>query len=215
MAEKFHPNSDNELIPAVPAELSKDDDDITEYIHVNSLDALKARFGSAEEDESIRNQGFELAKPSGLIRKPRPESSVMFADTDISKNDIDTEAETKLSKIFDSAKSEHDNDNVTFSDLELSNKAEGEKEKEKEKEKETETTQDKPAKKETKTVVVDEDSDEEVTQIVRKYNTHTKVIFSDESLDDGIKRNSDSELEELFDNTEKGRKFKLWSRKKK
>ena len=207
MAEKFHPDSDNELIPLVPAELSKDDDDITEYIQVNSLDALKARFGSAEEDENIRNQGFELAKPSGLIRKPRPESSVVFADTNIEKNDINTDTDTELSKVFDSAKSEHDNDNVTFSDLKLSGTTE--------KNEEPKNNPVKPVEKKTKTVVVDEDSDEEVTQIVRKYNTHTKVIFTDESLDDGIKRNSDSELEGLFDNAEKGRKSRLWSRRKK
>lgn len=210
MAEKFHPNSDNELIPAVPAELSKDDDDITEYIHVNSLDALKARFGSAEEDESIRNQGFELAKPSGLIRKNRPENNIEFSDTNINKDDIKTDADTELSKVFDSARSGHDNDNVAFSDLKLNTQPKG-----KDNIPDTEQTQDKSTERKTKTVIVDEDSDEEVTQIVRKFNTHTKVIFSDESLDDGIKRNSDSELEGLFDNAEKGRKFKLWSRKKK
>lgn len=210
MAEKFYSDSDNNLIPAVPTELSKDDDDITEYIHFNSLEALKARFGSAEEDENIRKQGFELAKPSGLIRKSRPESGIAFSDTDIKKNDINTDSDTELSKVFDSAKSEHDNDNVTFSDLELNSTDE-----EKYKKPEEKAEPDKPAEKKTKTVVIDEDSDEEVTQIVRKYNTHTKVIFSDESLDDGIKRNSDSELEGLFDNAEKGRKSRLWSRKKK
>lgn len=48
-----------------------------------------------------------------------------------------------------------------------------------------------------------------------KFNTHTKVVFVDENLDDGIKRNSDTELEALFTEKPHERRAKLWSRRKK
>ena len=194
MAENIKP--ENEIPEEITAELSKNDD-IVEYIQENSLEALKARFGTAEEDESIRNEGFELATSGGLFIKPRPENLYQYAAGEVNpKEDISTDSESELSKVFESTKSEHDNDNVTFGDLEIGKP-----------ETKAEETTEKPAE--------EPESDEEEIQIVKKYNTHTKVIFSDENLDDGIKRNSDSELEDFFTNEEKGRKRRLWSPKKK
>lgn len=215
MAAKKTPKTDNdEFENNLPAKLSKEDA-LDEYFKDNSIDALKARFGVAEEDESIRSEGFELAKTGGLIRRPKPEAVMQYSENETAK--IPTKIDSDLSKVFDSAKSEHDNDNVFFSDLNLK--------KGKEEKPVPEEIPEKPKRRpgrprkvpvvEEKVKKENEDSDEEITQIVKKYNTHTKVIFVDESLDDGIKRNSESELEELFADNEKGRKSKLWSRRKK
>lgn len=216
MAENIKP--ENEIPEEITAELSKNDD-IVEYIQENSLEALKARFGTAEEDESIRNEGFELATSGGLFIKPRPENLYQYAAGEVNpKEDISTDSESELSKVFESTKSEHDNDNVTFGDLEIGKpetKAEETTEKPAE-EPEKEVKKPGRKRKTTQKITIEEpESDEEEIQIVKKYNTHTKVIFSDENLDDGIKRNSDSELEDFFTNEEKGRKRRLWSPKKK
>lgn len=217
MAAKKTTKSDSiELSKNLPAKTSAKGD-TTEPVQINSIDSLKARFGVAEEDASIRNEGFELAKTGGLIRRPKPEAIPMYAEKETTK--IPTDSGSELSKVFDSAKSEHDNDNVYFSDLEIK------KEESKEEKPVSEEIPEKPKRRPgrpRKVPAVEEpaaeeksDSDEEITTVVKKYNTHTKVIFVDESLDDGIKRNSDSELEELFVSEEKGRKSKLWSRRKK
>jgi len=294
MAEKKTPKKDKneEYISVVPAEASGDDD-LIGYIRVNSLDALKARFGAAEEDEKIRSEGFELAKSGGLIRKPRPETDIQFYSHEANpKDDIPDDKASDLSKVFDSAKSEHDNDNIDFGDLGLKEpekekvtepekpfeevpeekpkrkrrtKAEIEADKEaeaaakSEAEKESKAKSTSKAKKgeaetkpktkstaktkteskeETKTeppkrtrkkkepgkeavpeaiseTEPDNISDDEEIQIVRKFKTNTRVIFVDETLDDGIKRNTESELEGLFEIKTKEKKRSFWSRFKK
>ncbi len=237
MAEMMVPfPDDEELNNAIAAELSKNDD-IVDYIQVNSLEALKARFGAAEEDESIRSEGFELAKKGGLVRKPRPDEIDMpYLDMNQPvKNDIKTEKETGLSKVFENAKSEHDGDNVMFSDLDIN--SENKRTEEKPAEKTAEKKEEKPAeedpaeppkrkrgrprknplpeKPEEKKEEAEAKSIPAVSIIPEKYDTHTEIIFIDESLDDGIKRNSENELEALFNNNGRRKVSKLWNRKKK
>lgn len=249
MADMFVPfnESDEEMLEkSIAAELSKNDD-IVEYIHENSLEALKNRFSSADEDENIRNEGFGLAKKGGLIRKPHPDSIMPYMNREIPpKEDIPTDSESDLSKMFDMAKSEHDSDNVMFSDLgNDSAKAEEEKPKEEVQEKPAEPVEETPKdppkrkrgrprknplpeeaseKKEKKEAKNEEapaekapennDSNEQYV-LTPKYNTNTKIIYVNENLDDGIKRNSESELENLFSNERKGKVFGLWRKIKK
>lgn len=238
MADKIVPSfdGDEELEEVIAAELSKNDD-LVDYIQENSLDALKARFGAAEEDDRIRNSGFELAKKGGLIKKPKPENVIVpyGAEYVRKSEDIQTESESELSKMFNATKSEYDSTTVEFEDLRLNKKPE-KKEVKTETKTETEAkpepkAEEPPAppkrkrgrprknplppepveeKKEEKTA-----SDDEEYQLVKKYNTHTKVIFVDEYIDDGIKRNSESELENLFNGSSDERRRKLWSPRKK
>ena len=236
--KKTEKKPETEVEEAITAEPSKNSE-IAEY-NPTGLEALKARFGVAEEDENIRNEGFELATSGGLFIKPRPENLYQYAAGEVNpREDISTDSDSELSQVFDSAKSEHDNDNVYFADLEIG-KPEEENIEEKAEEKSAkpakktgktaekapeetpgnseEEEEKKPARKRrtSKKITIEEpDSDEEEIQIVKKYNTHTKVIYVNEELDDGIKRNSDEELEDFFTDEEKGRKFKLWSPKKK
>ena len=63
--------------------------------------------------------------------------------------------------------------------------------------------------------VPEEKSENEQYVLTPKYNTNTKIIYVNENLDDGIKRNSENELEALFNNNERGKVSKLWNRKKK
>lgn len=236
MAETMVPfQDDEELESAIAAELSKNDD-LVDYIQVNSLEALKARFGAAEEDESIRNEGFELAKKGGLVRKPRPDEIEMpYLDMNTPvRDDVPTDTGSELSKMFENAKSEHDSDNVMFSDLDINS----EKRKPEEKTEAAKSTETKPAEevpaeppkrkrgRPRKNPLPPENPEEKKQEsepksiavesiIPAKYDTHTEIIFIDESLDDGIKRNSETELESLFNNNEKGKVSRLWNRKKK
>lgn len=239
MADMYVPSFEDEenAEKAITANVSKNDD-LAEYVPSN-LEALMARFGVAEEDEKIRNEGFELAEKGGLIRKPRPSdvTGYYMSGRIDSRDDISTETDSELSKVFDSAKSQHDSDNVNFGDLELKKSekaAEGKNEAEQPEKKEEAVPAEPPKKKRGRprknplpeeTPVQEKEpelppepektpeNENETTEIVKKYNTHTKVIFSDESIDDGIKRNSDDELEAIF-RKGSGRR-KLWSRKKK
>ena len=261
------PFDDDEELNVTPT--AKKQDDVDEVSMSESFAALMARFGEAEEDQKIREEGFELAQKGGLIRKPRPEDKMgYYMSGAVDKRDeIKTDADSELSRVFDSAKSEHDSDGVDFSDLEIKDAPEAIEPKIPEKEEEpvveepaveeTEEVPEEPPKKkrgrprknplpeeapeaEKKSEekaeekieeaivkkeapkketaeppaasVISEDENETV-EMVRKYNTHTKVIFVDNSIDDGIKRNSDEELDSLFNN-EKGRK-RSWLRRKK
>lgn len=248
MADMIVPFQDDneELENVIAAELSKNDD-LVDYIQVNSLEALKARFSEAEEDENIRSEGFELAKKGGLIRKPHPnEESVMpYMSQNISpKDDIPAEKSSELSSVFEATKSEHDSDNVLFSELDInapSVQPEIKTEEKAEEKKSEEPTSEEPPKKKrgrprknplseeapaeppkeekeqnkkTEAEAVKKDDDSEYV-LTPKYNTHTEIIYVDESLDDGIKRNSDEELEALFNNNGKGKISKLWRKIKK
>ena len=260
MADNFIPPFDDEEVLNNAPAAKKSAEDVDEVSMSKSFAALMARFGEAEEDEKIREEGFELAQKGGLIRKPRPEDKMGYymSGTVDKRDEIRTDADSRLSKVFDSAKSEHDSDGVDFSDLKINDApkpAEPEAPKKKEEpaaekaeeapaeppkrkrgrprknplpeeapaeEKKTEKKTEKKAEEKeppkAENIVIPAisiaDADEnETVEMVRKYNTHTKVIFVDDSIDDGIKRNSDEELNSLFNN-EKGRK-RSWLRRKK
>lgn len=303
MADTKKRNADNtDITPfAVPAELSKDKN-LDEYIQPSSLDLLKARYGAIEEDENIKNEGFELAKKSGLIRKQRPESQIYgyFSGPVNPKDEIRTDVDSPLAQVFDVTRSEFDSDAVSFSDISFEQekkdaeiKAEDapvevempkrkrttkateeaadveEKPKRKkttktaedvtpaeEKPKKTRTTKaaekdaeadEKPKRtRTTKTTAKDEVTEEKPKRTTKKltevvgeidsnisieepatpppvinnrygFDTHTRVIYIDESADDGIQRNSEEELSSLFNpaNSNKKRRRLPWLRRKK
>lgn len=186
-------NTETVYIPDAVVEVI-DTDDIIEYIQPSSLEALKARYGEAEEDEQIRSEGFELARKSGLIRRTKPEeTSFEYYSVPTSKNDIRTDVDSSLSDVFDSTKSEFDADTISFEDI---------------------ATDARPLSPATPPA-----SPEAVRATGNRYgyDTHTTVIYYDESADDGIRRNSEAELTSAFvsdSDKQKRRKFP-WSRKKK
>lgn len=322
MADTKKRNADNtDITPfAVPAELSKDNN-LDEYIQPSSLDLLKARYGAIEEDEDIRNDGFELAKKSGLIRKQRPESQIYgyFSGPVNPKDEIRTDVDSPLAQVFDVTRSEFDSDTVSFSDISFEQEkkdaeikaeeapVEVEKPKRKrttkaveeaaeveEKTKRKRTTkaaeetaelEEKPKRKRTtktteevaeveekpkrkrstktteevaeveekpkrtrttKAVAQAEVTEEKPKRTTKKltevvgeidsdisveesappppvinnrygFDTHTRVIYIDESADDGIQRNSEEELSSLFDpvNSNRKRRRLPWLRRKK
>lgn len=236
----------------VPAELAPNDN-LEEYIQPSSLELLKARYAAIEESEEVRNEGFELAKKSGLLKKQRPENPIYgyYSSPVNPKDEIRTDVDSPLSKVFDTTRSEFDANAVSFSDISLeqekkdaeikSEKAAAEVEKPKKKRttrataeaEATEVTEDKPKKpRSTKKFeeIIPEPAPEAVEETHAEgeapaptnlnrygYDTHTRVIYVDESADDGIKRNSEEELSSLFtvDDNQKKRRLIPWSRKKK
>ena len=170
-------------------------EDLVEYIESANLSDLKAKYAAAEEDEDIRNEGFGLAQ-TGFFRRNRPVEQSSPIDYNprevISRSEMEKTFVPKLANQFSSAQSEYDNDAVSFSEIDLNssdNESNGE-------EKE-------PAKKTSwlgslrKRKNADNDA-AQTSSMSKTYNTNTKVVYIDENTDDGIKRNTDSEVESLF-----------------
>ncbi len=185
-----------------PAELTVEDD-LTEYIQPSNLELLKARYAAVEEDEQIRNEGFEAIKKGGLIKKARPESAVFgyYSSSAAPKDEIRTDVDSPLSKVFDETKTEHDADTVSFGDIELSS--------------DNSTTAE---------IEADASDPQEKSPLVQSdapnrygFDTHTRVIYVDDSADDGIKRNTDDELSAAFNADDSGKKRRRlpWSAKRK
>lgn len=239
MAENKKFNSDEvEVIEsAIAAELTRNDD-IVEYIQPSNLERLKARYAAVDEDETIRNEGFELAKKGGLIKKQRPESTAFdyLAAPVNPRDEIRTDVNSPLSKVFDSTKSEFDADIASFGDISINKSLPEIKEEPKAEIKEEPAPEIKPEEppkrkrgRPRKNPLPPEPKVEEPAPeptpveppptINNRYgfDTHTRVIFVDESADDGIKRNSDEELSSAFvdDTNTKKRRLLFWSRKKK
>lgn len=194
LPEIIVPDAEVQTEPVKKSEPIAVADDIVEYIQPSSLEALKARYAAVEEDEHIRNEGFELATKSGLIRRPHPEeTSFEYYSAPASKNDIRTDVDSSLSAVFDSTKSDFDADTVSFEDI---------------------ATNEKPE--ETVTPPVSQEAIR-ATGNRYGYDTHTTVIYVDESADDGIRRNSETELTSAFtsDNDKQKRRKFPWSRKRK
>ncbi len=193
------PNED--VIENLPAAELSQADVAEEQVQLSSLEILKARYAAVEEDEQIRNEGFEPVKKSGLIRKVRPESTVFgyYSSPVNPKDEIRTDVNSPLSQVFDETKTEYAADTVSFGDIEL------------EEEKTTAPEAEAPAEIKSDAVAT--------SSINNRYNfdTHTRVIYVDESADDGIKRNTDDELSDAFksDDTDKKRRRLPWSAKKK
>ncbi len=206
MAEnkKFNPD-EVEAIESTIATENIINEDIVEYIQPSSsLEMLKARYAAAEEDESIRNEGFELMKKGGLLKKSRPEAAVFdyYSSPVAPKDEIRTDIDSPLSKVFDSTKSEFDADTASFSDIEI--------------EKPSIIAVDaveQPLTKSVQTITPDADS-----TVNNRYgfDTHTRIIYFDESADDGIKRNTDEELSSAFvaDESDTKGRFGFWKKKK-
>lgn len=256
----------------IPAELTENNN-LDEYIQPSNLELLKARYGAIDEDEDIRNEGFELAKKSGLVIKQRPESMAYgyFSGPVNPKEEIRTDVNSPLSRVFDETRSEFDSDTVTFSEISFEQKK---KDAEAKEEQQTEVTEapkkkrttkkaaeaadaeaeEKPKRKRTtksadETSVTEENkpkrtrttkkAEEPVAQVLPEppaeevkpeeeapvrvinnrygYDTHTRVIYVDESADDGIRRNSEEELSSFFtpDSNKKKRRLFPWLQKKK
>lgn len=213
MAEKKKVNPEEiEIIESsIAAELTENDD-IVEYIQPNSLELLKARYAAAEEDESIRNEGFEPVKKAGLIKKQRPESTAFdyFAAPVSPREEIKTDVDSPLSQVFDSTKSEFDADNASFSDISIAI---------------PEATPSAPEYPEAVETIPQPEAEPQTSQEFiggeytsnnrYGYNTHTRVIYIDESADDGIQRNSEEELSSAFITDSNGkRRFSFWKKKK-
>ena len=239
MAENKKFNSDEvEVIEsAIAAELTRNDD-IVEYIQPSNLERLKARYAAVDEDETLRNEGFELAKKGGLIKKQRPESTAFdyLAAPVNPRDEIRTDVNSPLSKVFDSTKSEFDADIASFGDISINKSLPEIKEEPKAEIKEEPAPEIKPEEppkrkrgRPRKNPLPPEPKVEEPAPeptpveppptINNRYgfDTHTRVIFVDENADDGIKRNSDEELSSAFvdDTNTKKRRLLFWSRKKK
>ncbi len=239
MAENKKINSDEiEVIESAIAEELTKNENLVEYIQPSNLERLKARYAAAEEDESIRNEGFELAKKSGLVKKQRPESTAFdyLAGPVNPRDEIRTNVNSPLSQVFDSTKSEFDADIASFSDISINKPKTELKEEPKpevRKEPTPEANPEEPPKRKRgrprKNPLPPESEVEEPAPeptpvetpptINNRYgfDTHTRVIFVDESTDDGIKRNSEEELSSAFADEENTKKRRLlfWSRKKK
>lgn len=308
MADTKKRNNSNQDIDSavIPAELTENNN-LEEYIQPSSLELLKARYGAIEEDEDIRNEGFELAPKAGLIIKQRPESGIYgyFSGPVNPKDEIRTDVDSPLSKVFDETRSKFDSDTVTFSDISFEQKkkdaeVKAEKASEEveapkkrrstkkaeetaeleEKPKRTRTTkkaaetaeveekpkrtrstkkaaeiaeveekpkrtrstkkaaeiaeaEEKPKRTRTTKKLVDtveeiiseapaeEKTEEEAPPRVINnrygFDTHTRVIYVDESADDGIKRNTEEELTSFFEpeSNKKKRGLFAWLQRKK
>ncbi len=193
-------NTPQDAIENPPAAELTEVDDIVEYIQPSSLEILKARYAAVEEDEQIRNEGFEPIKKSGLIKKVRPESTVFgyYASPVSSKDEIRTDVDSPLSRVFDETKTDYAADTVSFGDIEL------------------EESEEKAAPTE-ETPVTQPDNTASAVNNRYNFDTHTRVVYIDENIYDGIKRNTDDELSAAFNTDDNGKKRRRlpWSAKKK
>lgn len=273
MAEnrKFNINEVEVIEDTIAAELTVNDN-IVEYIQPSNLDILKARYAAVEEDESIRNEGFDSLKKSSS-RKVRPEDSFYgyYSAPLSTKEEIQTDVKSPLAQVFDSTKSEFDADTVSFGDINIdlpqkpqspqptqplienvsvienvAVESEAKPEaapKKRGRPRKVVEPQATPAdavpaapkkRGRPKKVVEPETLPEPVVEVPPApmpepepapapvfnnrygFDTHTRVIFIDESAEDGIKVNSDTELDSAFSDGENtGRRKWFWSRKKK
>ncbi len=149
--------------------LPDENDDITEYLTGSSFEKLKNRFAEAEEDESIRNEDFNPLT-SGKATKKGTDDDIR-SNPSFKKDVFDSEISISLASEFGSADSAYDNDAISFGDINIDLDSLG--------------------------ALVSDDSDIEIDRN-EKYNTNTRVIYIDENADDGIKRNTDLEVSDVF-----------------
>lgn len=161
-------NKIEELSELVPA-LPDENDDITEYLTDSSFEKLKKRFAEAEEDESIRNEDFNPLS-SGKASKKGTEDDIR-SNPSFKKDIINSESPIALASEFGSADSDYDNDAISFEDISIDLDSLGS--------------------------LVSDDSSNEIDRS-EKYDTNTRIIYIDENADDGIKRNTDLEVSDVF-----------------
>lgn len=154
---------------ALELEYVAEEDNITEYIQTKSFNDLVARFGTAEEDESIRNEDFNPLV-SGRMSKKANSSEMPNAPT-LKKDMIhdETESPIPLQDEFGLADSVFDNDAISFDDIDI-----GDFE------------------------VIESELDKSENKPANGFNTNTRVVYLDKSVDDGIKRNSDEDVSSVF-----------------
>lgn len=195
-----------------------ENDDIVEYIEGKNLSDLKARYTAAEEDENIRSEGFELAQKSGVFKRIRPSGyNYGYGPQAINPRDeIKSATVSPLSHFFDSAQSEYDNDNVSFKEINIDDIKPNESNAAIVKETEVKISQTPPEvveppkrkrgrprkikPEEIKEEVIEKipEPEKPINSMSKTYNTNTKVVFFDESTDDGIKRCTDEEVSSVF-----------------
>ncbi len=149
--------------------LPDENDDITEYITDSSFEALKKRFAAAEEDQSIRDEDFNPLV-AGKASKKNAEDELRSAPS-FKKDIIDPETPIALAHEFGSADSEFDNDAISFGAIDIDLNSIGS--------------------------LVGNDDKNEIDKS-EEYDLNTRVIYVDEDADDGIKRNTDTEVTDVF-----------------
>lgn len=164
MSDEEKIGENNELIPFEVDE----NDDITEYITDGSFEALKKRFGTAEEDASIRNEEFNPLVSGAKVAKHQPDDDLRSSPS--FKNDAAlSETPKGIKSEFGSAESAFDNDAISFDEISLDLYGD-----------------------------LSKDDDEKDFDKSEEYNTNTRVIYVNEDAEDGIKRNTDLEVSDVF-----------------
>lgn len=149
--------------------LPDENDDITEYLTDSSFESLKKRFAAAEEDQSIRDEDFNPLI-AGKATKKAVEDGLRSAPS-FKKDIIESNKQIPLAQEFGSADSEFDNDAISFGEIDI----------------DLDSFE--------SLIVNGERKDIDRSE---EYNTNTRVIFVDEDTDDGIKRNTDTEVTDVF-----------------
>lgn len=162
---------ENEIKPTEPIESIDTNEDIIEYIQTASMADLMNRFGIAEESESIRNADFNPLDGKKSPKK-QPDDEER-AIPSFKKDPLYSSSNTALASSFGSAESEFDNDAISFDEIDLDTLGDI-------------TVNDSPAENKNSTDTLD---------------AHTRTVFFDEQLDDGIKRNDDFEVTDVFMNS--------------
>ena len=153
---------------ALELEYVAEEDDITEYIQTKSFNDLVARFGTAEEDESIRNEDFNPLVSGRMAKKS---NSSDMPNTPAKKDMIldGTDNPIPLQNEFGLADSVFDNDAISFDDIDI-----GDFE------------------------VIESELDKSLNKPANGFNTNTRVVYLDKSVNDGITRNSDEDVSSVF-----------------
>lgn len=164
MSDEIINGESTELSP-LPVDVN---DDITEYITDSSFEALKKRFGVADEDQSIRDEDFNPLEQGKASKKSEDEARIMPS---FKKDVLDKATSVPMQSEFGTAESRFDNDAISFDEINIDLDSLGS--------------------------LVNENDSVEVDRST-EFSTNTRVVYLDESADDGIKRNTDLEVSSVF-----------------
>lgn len=146
-------------------------EDLTQYIQTASMADLMKRFGIADENESIRDEEFNPLDGKKNLKKQLSDDERTAPG--FKKDPLYASNSSLPSNSFGSAESEFDNDAISFDEINLD--ALGD-------------------------ITVEPSHLEEDGQQDNNLNAHTRTVFIDERLEDGIKRNADFEVTDVFMN---------------
>lgn len=153
-----------------PVEEIDINEDITEYIQNASVADLMKRFGIAEESESIRNSDFN---PLDGKKAPKKQTDgEERAAPSFKKDPLYSSNSALASSSFGSAESEFDNDAISFDEIDIGSLGD----------------------------ITAEDSPDKSDGQADTLDAHTRTVYVDDHLDDGIKRNDDTEAADVFMN---------------